>query len=132
MIRLSLLLLLLALGVSTAEAAVDTRDKRSSAISPGSPWRDQLPAPDGNVTEGDRAQVGGLYSGLATATLPVVRASMILPGSPWRGIVPGPDGAVGPGDRQAVAFLYAGILAGAPPAGGTMPVFRYYYDQMER
>jgi len=41
--------------------ALDTRNRRSAAISPGCPWRGLLPAPDGVVDPPDRSQVVGLF-----------------------------------------------------------------------
>ena len=45
--------------------ALDTRDKRSSAISPGSPWRGMLPLADGAITLPDWQHVALAYSGIA-------------------------------------------------------------------
>ncbi|HEV8655645.1 MAG TPA: hypothetical protein VGR85_09060 [Candidatus Limnocylindria bacterium] len=48
--------------------AIDTRNKRSSAVFVTMPWRAQLPAPDGAIGQGDRQAVAFMYSGiLATA-----------------------------------------------------------------
>lgn len=45
--------------------AVDTRDKRSSAINVGSPWRGLLPAPDAAPeTQADRQHAALMYSGI--------------------------------------------------------------------
>jgi len=44
--------------------AVDTRDKRASAIHIGLPWRGLLPLPDGTVDQGDRVQAGLFYRAL--------------------------------------------------------------------
>lgn len=44
--------------------AVDTRAKRSSAISISSPWRSMLPAPDSAIGQGDRQAVPYMYSGI--------------------------------------------------------------------
>jgi hypothetical protein len=47
--------------------AIDTRDKRSSAVMVAMPWRGQLPAPDGAaLNEGDRQQVGLMYRGISS------------------------------------------------------------------
>ena len=43
--------------------ALDTRDKRSSAILLTLPFRAQLPSP-GTLDQGDRQQVAGLYRGI--------------------------------------------------------------------
>jgi hypothetical protein len=48
---------------------MDTRNKRSSAIGVGLPWRGQLPAPDGTIDELDRAHVAFLYAGIAIEEL---------------------------------------------------------------
>lgn len=47
--------------------AIDTRDKRSSAINIGSPWRGMLPLPDGAINQGDRQHVAFLYRGIAAS-----------------------------------------------------------------
>ena len=44
--------------------AVDTRDKRSSAIAVSSPWRNRLPLPDSTVDQGDRQHTAYYYSGV--------------------------------------------------------------------
>jgi hypothetical protein len=44
--------------------AVDTRNKRASAINLMLPWRGQLPAPDGSIDISDRAQLVYLYAGI--------------------------------------------------------------------
>lgn len=51
--------------------AVDTRDKRSSAINPSCPWRGQLPAPDTTVNQGDRQHTAGLYRGITASGTPI-------------------------------------------------------------
>jgi hypothetical protein len=48
---------------------VDTRNKRSSAINVASPWRSQLPAPDGAVTQPDRQHAALMYSGISASTV---------------------------------------------------------------
>lgn len=55
--------------------AIDTRDKRASAIMPGIPWRGLLPVADSGVNAGDRQQVAFLYRGIA-ADAPVVTAAV--------------------------------------------------------
>lgn len=47
--------------------ALDTREKRSSAISVGLPWRGRLHAPDGAVNQADRQQAGLMYAGILAA-----------------------------------------------------------------
>jgi hypothetical protein len=50
--------------------AVDTRDRRSSAIDVSSPWRSKLPTPDGTIAAADRQHAAGYYSGiLATGAI---------------------------------------------------------------
>lgn len=44
--------------------AVDTRNKRSSAIGAGRRLRRSLPLPDGNVSKQDRRHLSWLYAGL--------------------------------------------------------------------
>lgn len=46
--------------------AIDSRDKRSSAISPTMPWRGLFPVPDGAINSaGDRQHVDLMYRGIA-------------------------------------------------------------------
>jgi hypothetical protein len=44
--------------------ALDTRNKRGSALNVGSPWRGILPEPDGAISLGDRQTVVFLYAGI--------------------------------------------------------------------
>ena len=45
--------------------AIDTADKRSSAVNVASPWRGLLPLPDGAaLDQGDRQHVGLHYRGI--------------------------------------------------------------------
>lgn len=45
--------------------AIDTADKRASAVHVGLPWRGLLPLPDAAAeNQGDRQQVMGLYRGI--------------------------------------------------------------------
>lgn len=48
--------------------ALDTRNKRSSAINVSIPWRGQLPDPNGSINQADRQQVGLHYSGILAAS----------------------------------------------------------------
>lgn len=53
--------------------ALDTANKRLSAIALGALWRALLPLPDGVIDAGDRGMVAGLASGpLAGASSPIV------------------------------------------------------------
>ena len=53
--------------------AIDTRNKRSSAINPQSPWRGQWPAPDSTIDQADRQHTLWSYAGiLAGAPVAVV------------------------------------------------------------
>ena len=47
--------------------AIDTRDKRSSAVNAGSPWRGLLPGPDGTLNQADRQHAGLFYRGILAA-----------------------------------------------------------------
>lgn len=58
--------------------AIDTRNKRSSAINILMPWRAQLPAPDGTISQGDRQQVAFCYAGILAAA-PLVVAALFQP-----------------------------------------------------
>lgn len=48
--------------------ALDTRNKRASAIGAGLAFLVMLPAPDGTVAAADRIHATGLYAGIAAAT----------------------------------------------------------------
>jgi hypothetical protein len=69
--------------------AVDTRNKRSSAVLVGLPWRGLYPDPDGTVAADDRSHAAGLYGGLEAdapaGTAPTVTinqgAALSLPSS---------------------------------------------------
>lgn len=56
--------------------AVDTRNKRASAISTTLPWRGLLPAPDGTIDEYDRQQVAFVYAGILAGE-PIIVSSAI-------------------------------------------------------
>lgn len=45
--------------------ALDTADKRDSAIHVSLPWRMRFPVPDGSLAAPDRLHVGLLYRGIA-------------------------------------------------------------------
>ena len=44
--------------------AIDTRQKRTSAISPGIPWRNLHVVPDLTLNDLDRLQAASMYAGL--------------------------------------------------------------------
>ncbi len=44
--------------------ALDTRNKRSSAIDIGSPWRAEMPTPDGTINAADRQHAAFQYAGI--------------------------------------------------------------------
>jgi hypothetical protein len=51
--------------------ALDSRNKRASAINVGMPWRMILPIPDGNVAnEADRKHTAYQYAGITNAEVP--------------------------------------------------------------
>lgn len=54
--------------------ALDTQDKRSSAMHLGSPWRGMLPIPDGTLGQGDRQHIMFLYQGILAEAEEVVVA----------------------------------------------------------
>lgn len=58
--------------------ALDTRDKRDSAIHIGLPWRARFPVPDGSINAGDRLHFARLYRGIAAAT-PTVAEALTFP-----------------------------------------------------
>lgn len=67
--------------------AIDTRDKRASAIEVGLPWRGLLPVPDGGLNQGDRQQVAFMYRGVlaqsaapSTGVLPYNRPFILTTG----------------------------------------------------
>lgn len=45
--------------------ALDTADKRSSAVNIGSPWRGLLPFPSGSIDQQDRQHIAYMYRGIA-------------------------------------------------------------------
>jgi len=45
--------------------AIDTRDKRASALDLALPWRARWPNPDGSVNQGDRQQIASYYRGIS-------------------------------------------------------------------
>ena len=63
--------------------AIDTRNKRSSAIMCGMPFRGQYPAPDGSISAEDRSHIGYMFAFLSA--LPTegvsVAISIVLFGS---------------------------------------------------
>ena len=71
--------------------AVDTRNKRASAISIGLPWRGLLPEPDGTIDQADRQQVALVYVGILAGE-PVVIVpeppAVIHTGAAGFGVVP--------------------------------------------
>lgn len=101
--------------------ALDTANKRSSAIHGSLPWRGRLPFPDGTIDSTDRLHAGGVYAGIA-ATSAGKRASAIHVAIPWRGLLPIPDGSISQRDRAVVAYMYDGIDAASPFASGAMVV----------
>lgn len=52
--------------------ALDTANKRSSAINVSSPWRARLPFPDGTVAQLDRQHVNFMYAGISSGAPAVV------------------------------------------------------------
>lgn len=48
---------------------MDTRNKRSSAILVGMPWRCEFPDPDSTVGDGDRAHVAFYYAGFSSVAI---------------------------------------------------------------
>jgi len=65
--------------------AVDTENKRRSAIFPTLPWMFIPPAPDGAVNTEDRSASGLLYSGLDYSLTPaVIVKEIVLPENDFR------------------------------------------------
>lgn len=52
--------------------ALDTRNKRASAIGIDSPWLRVWPNPDGAFDQADRQQIAGKYSGILAGTAVVI------------------------------------------------------------
>lgn len=48
--------------------AVDTRNKRSSAIGVSLPWRMRFPAPDGSFDAADRLHINVHYAGIGASS----------------------------------------------------------------
>ena len=59
--------------------AIDTRDKRASAISAGIPFIVIAPLADGTIDAGDRQMVADVYSGIA-ADAPVISLAETIHG----------------------------------------------------
>lgn len=52
--------------------AIDTQDKRASAINPSLPWRGYFPQPNSAIDQGDRQQAAALYRGILAGAAPDV------------------------------------------------------------
>lgn len=52
--------------------AIDTANKRASAIHVSMPWRGMLPLPDGSLNQADRQQTDLMYRGILASGAPVV------------------------------------------------------------
>lgn len=60
--------------------ALDTRDKRSSAVMVSLPWRGHEPVADGTVGQADRQHTALMYSGIAAdVPAPVATGYFLLP-----------------------------------------------------
>lgn len=101
---------------------MDTRNKRSSAINVGSPWRGMLPAPDGTVAQADRQHAAFLYGGILAGSnvvtingpLYFAAASVYLPGMMRAGVYrPGSQSgdAYMPGSMAAASYLPGAVEA---------------------
>ena len=55
--------------------AIDTRNKRASAIGVSLPWRGLFPLPDAVISVDDRVLLGGYYSGIIPAP-PVLKVEL--------------------------------------------------------
>ena len=61
--------------------AIDTRQKRTSAIDLTLPWRGSFPVPDGSISNSDRLQIGNLFATqFTTELIATTAASIILAG----------------------------------------------------
>ena len=92
--------------------ALDTRDKRASALLAGLRGG-LLPAADGAVDQADRQQLSTTYRGLLAQYLgdDDERASMIGLGLPFGFPLPSPAGSLSQRERQQVSNCYRGVLA---------------------
>ncbi|MGF1609221.1 MAG: cadherin repeat domain-containing protein [Kiloniellales bacterium] len=92
--------------------ALDTRDKRASALLAGLRGG-LLPLADGVVDQADRQQLSTLYRGVLAQLQDDadVRASIIGLGLPFGFPLPSPAGALSQRDRQQTANCYRGIPA---------------------
>lgn len=52
--------------------AIDTRNKRASAINVGLPWRCSFPMPDGSISQADRKHVSLLYAGILDGIVSII------------------------------------------------------------
>lgn len=110
-------------------ANLDTREKRSSGLHAGLPWRGLFPLPDGTLSQADRQHASYMYSGILAAGGVVPEPEVVAPSRDATG--PGGGDAVGavlvwPRIRElvvqpesAVAQCWALVLARTeePPAG---------------
>lgn len=61
---------ILTLACGVLFAAIDSRDKRTSAATSGDAWVDTYPNPDGTLDAANRAHIAGEYGGLVDAEPP--------------------------------------------------------------
>lgn len=58
--------------------AIDSRDKRSSAIHVGLPWRGMYPLPDGTIGQEDRQHAATFYRGVSSLSVILYEAVSLL------------------------------------------------------
>lgn len=95
--------------------AIDTRNKRASALGFGLVCLLQLPLADGTIDAADRQQMSSAYSGIAATGSSINtrdrRASASVVGQTWQIQPPLADGAITGNDREHPLALYSGISA---------------------
>ncbi len=57
--------------------ALDTREKRDSAVALTLPWRNRYPLPDGLIDQGDRQHISLIYAGIL-AGAPAVQVDYVF------------------------------------------------------
>lgn len=95
--------------------AIDSRNKRASALGFGLVCLLQLPLADGTIDVADRQQMSSAYSGIAATGSNINtrdrRASASVVGQTWQIQPPLADGTISGNDREHPLALYSGISA---------------------
>lgn len=111
-------------------------DTRISTFNWCNPFDTVLPIADGTTDAGDRAQLWGLYTGIAVdppvAALDDTRLSVWNFCNPFDHAMPAADGSIDASNRQHLMGLYAGILADPPVASSPVKKVRRFISNTGR